>query len=108
MTIGSLTPSRHTPAMREGSAYNDVRTVIADHLGIDVERVTDEAHFTYDLGADWLDRLELMIVIEDQFADVEITDSDVDQIDVVGDLIRHIERVRNERRRRHVVEAPLQ
>jgi acyl carrier protein len=89
--------------MREGSANNDVRTVIANHLGIDVERVTDEAHFTYDLGADWLDRLELMIVIEDQFADVEITDGDVD-----GDLIRHIERVRNERRRRHVVEAPLQ
>jgi len=50
-----------------------------------VERVTDEAHFTDDLGADWLDRLELMIVIEDQFPAVEITDDDVDQIEVVGD-----------------------
>jgi acyl carrier protein len=71
--------------------------------------VTDEAHFTDDLGADWLDRLELMMVIEDRFTDVVITDEDVDQIEVVGDLIRHIENVdNNERRRRSIVEAPLQ
>ena len=55
--------------MREVLASNDVRTLIANQLGVDVKRVTDEAHFTDDLGADWLDRLELMIVIEDQFAD---------------------------------------
>jgi acyl carrier protein len=67
--------------------------------------VTDEAHFTDDLGADWLDRLELMIVIEDRFADVVITDEDVDQLEVVGDLIRHIENVDDERRRRSIVEA---
>jgi acyl carrier protein len=75
---------------------------------VDIKRVTDEAHFTDDLGADWLDRLELMIVIEDQFADVLITDEDVDQIEVVGDLIRHIETVDTERRRRSTVGAPLQ
>jgi hypothetical protein len=40
-----------------------------------------------------------MIVIEDQFAGVEITDEDVDQIELVGDLIRHIETMDNERRR---------
>ncbi len=61
--------------------------LIADQLGVDIKRVTDEAHFTDDLGADWLDRLELMIVIEDQFADVVLTDEDVDQIEVVGDLV---------------------
>jgi hypothetical protein len=44
----------------------ELSTVIANHLGVDVKRVTDEAHFTDDLGADWLDRLELMIVIEDR------------------------------------------
>jgi predicted RNA-binding Zn-ribbon protein involved in translation (DUF1610 family) len=41
-----------------------------------------------------------MIVIEDQFAGVEMTDHDIGQIEVVGDLIRHIENVDNERRRR--------
>jgi acyl carrier protein len=80
-------------------ASNDVRALIAHQLGVDVKRVTDEAHFADDLGADWLDRLKLMIVIEDRFADVVIADEDVDQLEVVGDLIRHIETVDNERRR---------
>ena len=109
MTIASLKWSQKATATREILASNDVRTLIANQLGVDVKRVTDEAHFTDDLGADWLDRLELMIVIEDRFADVVITDEDVDQIEVVGDLIRHIENVDNNvRRRRSIVEAPLQ
>jgi acyl carrier protein len=100
MMIGSLTPSGQTTAITEVFANNDVRTIVANHLGVSVGRVTDEAHFTNDLGADWLDRLELMMVVEDQFAGLEITDADVNQIEVVGDLIRHIETVDNERRRR--------
>ena len=78
MMIGSLTPSEQTTAIKEVFATSDVRTLIANHLGISVGRVTDEAHFTNDLGADWLDRLELMMAVEDQFAGVEITDEDVD------------------------------
>src|SRR5215472_7257344 len=105
MTIASLKWSQKATATREVLASNDVRTFIANQLGVDVKRVTDEAHFTDDLGADWLDRLELMIVIEDRFADVVITDEDVDQLEVVGDLIRHIENVDHERRRRSIVEA---
>jgi acyl carrier protein len=100
MMIGISTPSEQTTAIKEVFATNDVRTLVANHLGVSVGRVTDEAHFTDDLGADWLDRLELMMVVEDQFAGVEITDADVDQIEVVGDLIRHIETLDNERRRR--------
>src|SRR6266576_5364014 len=106
MMIGSLTPSEQATAIKEAFATSDVRTLIANHLGVSVGRVTDEAHFTNDLGADWFDRLELMLVIEDQFAGLEITDADVDQIEVVGDLIRHIETLDNERRRRgaaHVI-----
>src|SRR5262249_21562357 len=109
MTITSLKLSEKPTATREVLASNDVRTLIANHLGVYVKCVTDEAHFTDDLGADWLDRLELMIVIEDQFADVLITDEEVDQLEAVGDLIRHIENVDHERRRRSIVEAtPLQ
>ncbi len=70
----------------------DIRTLIAEHLGVEVERVTDEAHFLDDLGADWLDRLELMIAVEDQFTGLEIADDQVDQIEIVSDLIRYIER----------------
>jgi acyl carrier protein len=107
MTIASLKWSQKARATREVLASNEVRTLIANQLGVDVKRVTDEAHFTDDLGADWLDRLELMIVIEDRFADVVITDEEVDQLAVVGDLVRHIENV--DWRRRSIVEAtPLQ
>ena len=104
MTIASLKSRQNTTATSEVLAFNDVRTLIANHLGVAVKRVTDEAHFADDLGADWLDRLELMIAIEDRFADVVITDEDVDQIEVVADLIRHIENLDNERRRRSIAQ----
>src|SRR5262249_26080920 len=100
MMIGSLTPNEQTTAIKEVCAFNDVRALVANHLGVSVGQVTEEAHFTNDLGADWLDRLELMMVVEDQFAGLEITNADVDQMEVVGDLIRHIETVDIERRRR--------
>jgi len=100
MIIGSLPSSAQTRAIKEVFATNDVRTLVAYHLGVSIERVTDEAHFTDDLGADWLDRLELTMAVEDQFAGVEITDDDFHRIEVVGDLIRHIETVDNERRQR--------
>jgi acyl carrier protein len=70
---------------------DEVRTLIADYLGIGAKQVTDEAHLGDDLGLDWLDQLELMILIEDEFAGVEFSDTAVSEIEVVGDLIRHIE-----------------
>jgi acyl carrier protein len=100
MMIGSLTPTEQTTAIKEVFATNDVRTLVANHLGVSVCRVTDEAHFTDDLGADWLDHLELMMMVEDQFPGVEIADDEVDRIQVVGDLIRFIETVDHERQRR--------
>jgi len=66
-----------------------VRRLIAEYLGIDAKQITDEAHFGDDLGIDWLDQLELMIMIEDEFIGVEF--SDTPAIEVVADLIRYIE-----------------
>ena len=108
MTIASLKIESNARASQEVLAAKDVRTLIAHQLGVDVKRVTDEAHFADDLGADWLDRLELMIAIEDRFVDVVITDEDVDQIDVVGDLIRHLKSARVAKGNDAAVEAPLQ
>jgi len=104
MSIESLTSSRQA---WKALANEEVRTIIAKYFGVRIQRVSDEVRLCEDLGADWLDRLELMILIEDQFPAVEITDDDVDQIDVVGDLIRHIAGVSNDRRRRLIVETPL-
>jgi acyl carrier protein len=75
--------------MQPATAIN-VRNLIAEQLGVDAKRVSDEAHFLNDLGADWLDRLELMIVIEDHYG-IEIADDVVDKIVAVGDLMRFIE-----------------
>ena len=60
--------------------------------------VVDEAHFRDDLGIDWLGRLELMILMEDKFPGVEITNKDANEIEVVGDLIRYVENNGTERR----------
>ena len=70
---------------------HEVRTLIAEYLDIDAKRVTDEVHLSDDLGLDWLDKLELMILIEDKFFEVEFSDAAVQEIEVVGDLIRQIE-----------------
>ncbi len=67
-----------------------VREIIAGHFGVGPERVTDEARFRDDLGGDWLDRLEVIIAIEDQVSGFELTDVAADQIDTVGDLMRMI------------------
>jgi acyl carrier protein len=90
MTIGRLTPLQQTTPLKECFSINDLRALVAKQLGVDIEFVTSETHFTNDLGADLFDRVELMLAIEDQFAGVEITDDDVEQIQVVGDLIRHL------------------
>ena len=68
MSIAGLTSTEQTTAIKAVFVANDVRALIANHLGISISRVTDEAHFTIDLGADWLDRLDLMMAVEDRFA----------------------------------------
>ena len=65
-----------------------VRNLIAAYLGVEAQRVSHRVRFK-DLGAGWLDRLDLVIALEDHF-DIELDDV-ADKILVVGDLIRFIE-----------------
>ena len=90
MDIGSSTPPQQLMQVKECFSINDVRTLVAKHLRVDIAFLTSETHFTNDLGANSLDRVELMLAIEGKFAGVEITDDDVEQIQVVGDPIRHL------------------
>jgi acyl carrier protein len=71
---------------------NKIRALIAKYLGVDAERVTDDAHFRNDFDLDSLDQLELLILIEEQFSGAEFSDAAVEQVEVVGDLIRYMER----------------
>jgi acyl carrier protein len=90
MNIGSSTPAQQLAPLKDRFSINEVRTLVAKQLRVDIEAVTSETHFANDLGADLLDRVELMLAIEDKFAGVEITDDDVEQIQVVGDLVQHL------------------
>ena len=67
-----------------------VKKIVADHLGVDEEKVTDEASFIDDLGADSLDTVELVMAFEEEFGS-EISDSEAEKILTVGDAIKFIE-----------------
>ncbi len=68
-----------------------VKKIIAEHLGIeDMEKITNDAKFIDDLGADSLDTVELVMAFEEAF-DVEIPDEKAETILTVGDAITHLE-----------------
>ena len=68
-----------------------VKKIIAEHLGIDdMEKITNDAKFIDDLGADSLDTVELVMAFEEAF-DVEIPDENAETILTVGDAISHLE-----------------
>ena len=67
-----------------------VKKMVADHLGIEETKVTDEANFIDDLGADSLDTVELVMAFEEEFGS-EISDSQAEKILTVGDAIKFIE-----------------
>ena len=69
---------------------NTVRKMVADHLGVEEIKVTEEANFIDDLGADSLDTVELVMAFEEEFGS-EISDSEAEKILTVGDAIRFIE-----------------
>jgi acyl carrier protein len=92
----SLLLRERTTATKEVLASSDVRVLVANHLGVSVDRVADTAHFSHDL----VDRLDLVMVIEDQFPGLQISDDQVDRMELVGDLMRLIETMDDERRRR--------
>ena len=67
-----------------------VKKMGADHLGVEETKVTDEANFIDDLGADSLDTVELVMAFEEEFGS-EISDSEAEKILTVGDAIKFIE-----------------
>ena len=67
-----------------------VKKMVADHLGVEELKVTEEANFVDDLGADSLDTVELVTAFEEEFGS-EISDSEAEKILTVGDAIKFIE-----------------
>ena len=66
-----------------------VKKIVADHLGVEEAKVTEEASFIDDLGADSLDTVELVMAFEEEFGS-EISDTEAEKILTVGDAIKFI------------------
>jgi acyl carrier protein len=67
-----------------------VKKIVVEHLGVEAEKVTEEASFIDDLGADSLDIVELVMAFEEEFG-VEIPDDAAEKITTVKDAIDYIE-----------------
>jgi acyl carrier protein len=68
-----------------------VKQIVVEQLGVDEGEVTASASFVDDLGADSLDRVELVMAFEEAF-DLEIPDEDAEKISTVKDAIEYIEK----------------
>ena len=70
-----------------------VKKIVADHLGIDEAKVTEESSFIDDLGADSLDTVELVMAFEEKFG-IEIPDDAAETIQTVKNAIDYIEKTK--------------
>ena len=67
-----------------------VKKIVVEHLGVEADKVTPEASFIDDLGADSLDIVELVMAFEEEF-NVEIPDDAAEKITTVKDAISYID-----------------
>ena len=72
------------------STEDRVKRIVCEQLGVGEEEVTLEASFIDDLGADSLDKVELVMAFEEEFGS-EISDSEAEKILTVGDAVKFIE-----------------
>lgn len=67
-----------------------ITEAIVEKLGVEASKVTENASFINDLGADSLDTVELIMELENRF-NIQIPDEDQEKIQTVGDAIKYVE-----------------
>ena len=67
-----------------------VKEIIAKELGVERDKLTNEASFMEDLGADSLDTVELVMEFEKEF-NIDIPDEDAEKLRTVGDALDYLE-----------------
>ena len=68
-----------------------VKKIVVEHLNVDADKVTDNASFIEDLGADSLDTVELVMAFEEEFG-IENPDDAAESIVTVGDAVKYIDK----------------
>jgi acyl carrier protein len=66
-----------------------VKDIIVEELGVEREKLTEEASFMEDLGADSLDTVELVMAFEKEF-NIDIPDEDAEKMRTVGDAMNYL------------------
>ncbi len=66
-----------------------VKDIIVEELGVEREKLTGEASFMEDLGADSLDTVELVMAFEKEF-DIDIPDEEAEKLRTVGDALKYL------------------
>ncbi len=75
--------------MEREQALAKVQEVVSKQLGIEIEKVTEDATFTNDLGADSLDLVELIMAFEEEF-NVEIPDEEAEKLQTINDAVEYL------------------
>ncbi len=66
-----------------------VKDIIVEELGVEREKLTDDASFMEELGADSLDTVELVMAFEKEF-DIDIPDEEAEKLRTVGDAMKYL------------------
>ena len=77
-----------TAAAASGNCFTRVKAILTEHLGVEAAKVTPSANLIDDLGADKLDKVEIVMATEEEFG-VKISDADARRLATVGDLVAY-------------------
>jgi acyl carrier protein len=95
VTVGGQLDIEQNRQAGAGTAMSDiaerVKKIVVEHLGVEEGKVTPEASFIDDLGADSLDTVELVMAFEEAFS-VAIPEDAAEKISTVKDAIDYIEK----------------
>jgi len=75
--------------MSQSDTFETVKKIVVEQLSVDAEKVTPQANFANDLGADSLDTVELVMALEEEF-DIEIPDEAAEKITTVQEAVDYI------------------
>lgn len=70
--------------------FEEIKTIIAENLGVEEDSITMESSFKDDLKADSLDLFEMVMALEETFG-IEIPSDDLGQLETVADVINYVE-----------------
>ncbi|WP_242049012.1 acyl carrier protein [Planktothrix sp. FACHB-1365] len=71
--------------------FEKVKEIVKEQLDVEEDKITPEANFIDDLGADSLDKEKLVMALEEKF-EVEIPDEDAENLNTVQDVVNYIKK----------------